>query len=235
MVIAGAEPVIVDTGTKLNEQRWLDAVGSIVDFDDVRWIFVSHDDHDHTGNLERVLELAPKATLVSTWFRLERLAGDIRPDLNRVRWVRDGETFDAGDRVLVAQRPPIFDSPTTRGLFDPTTGVYWGSDSFASMVPSHVVDVHDVPEPMWEETFLQLNRLISPWHTMLDPAKYGALIDRFTALGAKVVAAAHTSPTYGERLGAAVELLRSLPAMDEAVEFGQDDLDLIVAGLQPAA
>ena len=76
MVIAGAEPVIVDTGTKLNEQRWLDAVGSIVDFDDVRWIFVSHDDHDHTGNLERVLELAPEATLVSTWFQLERLAGD---------------------------------------------------------------------------------------------------------------------------------------------------------------
>jgi hypothetical protein len=137
--------------------------------------------------------------------------------------------------VLVAQRPPIFDSPTTRGLFDPSTGVYWGSDSFASMVPSHVVDVYDVPEPMWEETFLQLNRLISPWHTMLDPAKYGALIDRFTSLDAKVVAAAHTSPTYGDRLDAAVELLRALPTMDEAVEFGQDDLDQIVAGLQAAA
>jgi flavorubredoxin len=234
MVIAGAEPVIVDTGTKLNEQRWLEAVGSIVDFADVRWIFISHDDHDHTGNLERVLELAPKATLVSTWFQLERLAGDIRPDLSRVRWIRDGESFDAGDRVLHAVRPPIFDSPTTRGLFDPTTGVYWASDAFANLVPGHIVDNDDVPEPMWEETFLHINRLVSPWHTMLDPQKYNALIDRFTALGATVVAAAHTTANRGERLARGVELLRTLPSMDEAVEPGQLDLEAMLTELQAA-
>ena len=105
-VIAGAEPVIVDTGTALNRDRWLDAVGSIVDFADVRWVFLSHDDHDHTGNLAEVMELAPQATLVTTWFSLERLAGDMRFPLDRVRWVKDGETFDAGDRTFVAARPP---------------------------------------------------------------------------------------------------------------------------------
>ena len=50
----------------------------------------------------------------------------------RQRWVDDGESFDVGDRMLQAVRPPVFDSPTTRGLFDPTTGVYWASDGFAT-------------------------------------------------------------------------------------------------------
>jgi flavorubredoxin len=235
MVITGAEPVIVDTGTALNRRRWLDAVGSVVDFADVRWIFLSHDDHDHTGNLEQVLELCPDATFVSTWFQMERLAGDLRVPLDRVRWIRDGESFDAGDRELLAVRPPVYDSPTTRGLFDPTTGVYWASDAFAALVPEHLVDAADVPEPMWQETFLQLNRLISPWHTMVDPQKYGALVDRFTALGANVVAAAHTAAVRSERLVAGVELLRSLPDLDEAVEFGQADLEAMLSAMQAAA
>jgi hypothetical protein len=45
--------------------------------------------------------------------------------VDRVRWVRDGESFQAGDRTLVAVCPPFFDNPTTRGLLDTTTRVYW--------------------------------------------------------------------------------------------------------------
>ena len=59
MVILGAEPVIVDTGTPANRKQWLDDVFSIVDPDDVRWVFLSHDDVDHTGNLDQVMTRAP--------------------------------------------------------------------------------------------------------------------------------------------------------------------------------
>ena len=56
LVITGREPIIVDTGTSLNRDRWLEQVWSVVDPKDVRWIFLSHDDSDHTGNLLQVLE-----------------------------------------------------------------------------------------------------------------------------------------------------------------------------------
>lgn len=85
MLIAGAEPVIVDTGTALNRQRWLDQVFSIVDPVDIRWVFLSHDDHDHVGNLLTVLDLCPHATLVTSWFSLERLRGDFELPLSRCR------------------------------------------------------------------------------------------------------------------------------------------------------
>ena len=65
--------------------------------------------------------------------------------LTRQRWVGDGEGLDVGDRILRAIRPPVFDSPTTRGLYDPTTGVYWASDSFATpmLAPVRTVDEID--------------------------------------------------------------------------------------------
>ena len=52
--------------------------------------------------------------------------------LDRCRFLRDRESIDAGDRTLLAVRPPLFDNPTTRGLFDSTTGVYWSVDTFAT-------------------------------------------------------------------------------------------------------
>ena len=56
----------------------------------------------------------------------------------------DGESFNVGDRRLHAIRPPIYDSPTTRGLYDPNTGVYWSSDAFATPMPSPVRDADEL-------------------------------------------------------------------------------------------
>ena len=135
MVILGAEPVIVDTGTPANRKQWLEDVFSLVEPEDVRWIFLSHDDVDHTGNLDEALTACPNATLVCNWAMVERHTNCFEFPLHRCRWVMDGESFDVGDRTLHAIRPPVFDSPTTRGLYDPTTQVYWAVDTFATPLP----------------------------------------------------------------------------------------------------
>ena len=49
--------------------------------------------------------------------------------LERMRWIEPGGSFDAGDRVLHLFKPPIFDGPTTRGLYDPKTAAMWIVDS----------------------------------------------------------------------------------------------------------
>jgi flavorubredoxin len=130
MVIRGAEPVIVDTGAPVHRELWLDKVFSLVEPEDVRWIFLSHDDGDHTGGLLDALELCPHATLVTNFFSVERL-GLEKPalPLERMRWIEPGESFDAGDRTLHLFRPPIFDGPTTRGLYDSATAAMWIVDT----------------------------------------------------------------------------------------------------------
>jgi len=68
---------------------------------------------------------------------------------HRCRWVMDGESFDAGDRTLHALRPPAFDSPTTRGLFDPTTRVFWAVDTFATPLPDPHAAIADLDPEFW--------------------------------------------------------------------------------------
>src|SRR5215217_4584579 len=105
MVIGAAEPVVVDTGMAEHREHFLSDVSSLVEPDDVRWVFISHDDIDHTGNLNVLMELWPNATLIINWFMTERMGGSLEVPPTRWRWIGDGETFSVGDRVLAAVRP----------------------------------------------------------------------------------------------------------------------------------
>ena len=98
MVILGKEPVIVDTGTPANRKQWLDDVFSLVEPEDVRWIFLSHDDVDHTGNLDEALTACPNARLVCNWAMVERHTNCFDFPLERCQWVVHGETFDVGSK-----------------------------------------------------------------------------------------------------------------------------------------
>jgi flavorubredoxin len=151
MVILGAEPMIVDTGTPANREQWLKDAFSLVEPTDVRWVFLSHDDVDHTGNLDQVMSACPNAQLVCSWAMVERHTNCFEFPLDRCRWITDGETLDIGDRQLRALRPPVYDSPTTRGLFDPTTGVYWAVDTFATPLPDPQMGVGDLDPDFWQE------------------------------------------------------------------------------------
>ena len=39
LVIRGEQPTVVDTGSPANRDEWLQNLGSVVDPNDVRWIF----------------------------------------------------------------------------------------------------------------------------------------------------------------------------------------------------
>ncbi len=147
MVIRGAEPVIVDTGCTFARDAWLASVFSVVEPEDVRWVFISHDDHDHIGNLEAVLDLCPQATLVGNWSMTMRLACDVALPLERMRWVDAGGSFNVGDRTLQVVRPPLFDSPATRALYDPSTQVLWAVDTFGALVQGAILEADVTPTP----------------------------------------------------------------------------------------
>jgi flavorubredoxin len=171
MVIRGREPVVVDTGAREHEATFLADVFGLVEPDDVRWIVISHDDVDHTGNLNALAAAAPNATIVIDWFMAERMGASLEVSPLRWRWMVDGERLDVGDRELVLVRPPIFDSPTSRGVFDPTTGVYWAADAFATPMPTPVSDVAEIDRTVWTEGMATFNQYISPWLMLAAEAR----------------------------------------------------------------
>lgn len=235
MVIRGEEPVIVDTGAPIHRERWLEQVFSLVDPQDVRWIFLSHDDGDHTGALHDVLELCPQATLVTSMFAMERLALERPIPLNRMIWREPTETFDAGDRRLRLIIPPIFDGPTTRALYDEKTGVLWSVDSFAALSTGTVHDVGEVPRDLYQETFQMFNSWISPWHQWLDPVAYNRHVDTVEALRPRTVASAHGHVLRGDDIHDAFDRVRSLAGRPRIVPPGQSLLDELLATVVAAA
>ena len=183
---------------------------SLVEPTDIRWVFLSHEDGDHTGGLEDVLSAAPNATLVMNFFSTERLALERPVDMGRLMWRDPGETFEIGDRTLRLFKPPIFDGPATRGLIDERTGVMWAVDSFAAFTPGAVHHVADIPPDLYEETFGLLNSMVSPWHAWLDPAVYGRHVDSVERLAPSVVTTAHGPVLTGTAISDAFNRVRSL-------------------------
>ncbi len=232
LVIRGAEPVIVDTGPASNRERWLADLASLVDPADVRWIFLSHDDVDHTGNLHEALAMCPSATLVTNWASTERMGCEIAVPPHRLRWIDDGGSLDVGDRVLRAVRPPVYDSPTTRALFDPSTGVLWASDAFATPMPAEPVEtVADLPPGMWPEGLAMFHHhALAPWLSMVDRTAFAGAVDRFRSLEPSVVAAAHTPIIDSGSVAAAMDHLASLPDVVPPPHPDQAALDAALAG-----
>lgn len=231
MVIRGAEPVVVDTGFADNQEQFLSDVFGLVEPEDIRWLFISHDDVDHTGNVNALMEAAPNATLVINWFMVERMGASLEVAPHRTRWVGDGESFPAGDRELVAVRPPVFDSPTTRGLFDPTTGVYWASDSFASPMVELVTAADQLDLDAWRDGMAMFHQYVSPWFAMLDDAKYQRSVDRVEALGARTLAGCHAPTVHGGLVPAAFEGIRTFARAVVPEMPGQDVLEQIIASM----
>lgn len=228
LVIRGREPMIVDTGASLVREAWLEQVFSVVDPADVRWVFLSHDDHDHIGNLDAVLEQCPNATLIASFSIVGRLAGDVEFPFNRMRWLDVGESLDLGDRVVTAVRPPMFDSPATRGLFDPSTGVLWAADSFGSLFPGAVFEAADVPPELYEPSFDALNSWNTPWLEWVDPNAYGAHVEATVALPLEVVASAHGPVHRGEQIDAALARTLALAGRPPLPMPGSELLDLLL-------
>ena len=230
MVIRGAEPVIVDTGAPVHREQWLEKVFSVVEPEDVRWIFLSHDDGDHTGGLLDVLERCPQATLVTNFFSVERLALE-KPalPLERMRWVEAGESFDVGDRTLHLFKPPIFDGPTTRGLYDDKTAAMWIVDTFACFTTGAVHHIGDLPRDLVDENMPAMNSLVSPWHQWLDPVAYRRHVDEVEALGILAIASAHGPIITGDAIHRSFDVVRDLAGKPIIPAPGQALLDELVA------
>jgi hypothetical protein len=209
--------------------EWLEDAFSIVDPTDVRWVFLSHDDADHTGNLAEVMTRCRNAILVCNWALVERFSNAFDFPLERCRWVDHGERFDVGDRALRAFRPPLYDSPATRGLLDERTGVYWAVDAFATPMPETVATIGDLDPEFWAQSnAMFVHHGLSPWVTLVDPDRYRKSVDQLQALSAKIITGAHNPVITAADIPVALGIMRGLPTADVPPPPDQAVLDVIV-------
>lgn len=127
-------------------------------------------------------------------------------------------------------RPPVYDSPTTRGLYDPKTRLYWSVDTFATPLPAVDAGVADLDPEFWQFglTLFALGA-VSPWLSMVDPVKYGAYVDGVQNLDIGTIAGCHTPVLEGEFIDMAFARIRQLPEVEPPPMPDHSVLEQIVA------
>ena len=162
-VIKSSEPVLVDTGMGIESDAFMKALSTVIDPADLKWVWVTHDDADHTGNLQKVLEAAPGARLVANALAVLRMSTGWNVPMDRVYWLNPGESLSVGDHKLTAVRPPLFDNPTTIGIYDDKTKVYFSADCFGAIIPSPAQSVDEVSENDLAQGLISWASGDNPW------------------------------------------------------------------------
>jgi hypothetical protein len=235
-VIHAEQPVVVDSGLGTPDKDFVSWLGDVIDPADVRWIWLTHPDRDHTGGLYSLLEAAPQAKVVTTFVGVGILSCERPLPLDRVYLLNPGQQLDVGDRCLTGMRPPLFDNPATVGIVDESTGRYFSSDCFGAPVPSAeaatCADVREVPPDELRQAQLLWAAVDSPWVQTVDAAKYRATINPLRNLEPSMLLSTHLPPAHGVN-AALFDMLHEAPAAPAFVGPDQKALEIMLASFEP--
>lgn len=214
-LLRGREPMLVDTGAPMLRDDFVAALEREIDPADLRWIWLSHTDADHTGALRAVLDRAPKAEVVTTFVGYAKMQLLGLPT-ERARILQPGERLDIGDRALTPVRPPWFDAPETLGFFDTRDRVLFLADCFGALLEEPAERAADVKRAALMEGITNWAAIDAPWLRGVDRNRFARTIASVAAIAPAALMSAHL-PAAADRVEtllreAGQAVLRSLDA-----------------------
>jgi flavorubredoxin len=227
-VIKAKESVLVDTGMGIDSEEFIKALKSVIDPQDLKWVWLTHDDADHTGNLQKILEAAPNARLAAFSLAVLRMSTAWPVPMDRVYWLNPGDSLSVGDRKLTAVRPPLFDNPTTIAVFDDKSEAFFSADCFGAIIPSPAQDADDVSEKDLTQGMAEWASLDNPWVHMVKPGDFSQALDRIRKITPKIILSAHLPPATG-KTQQFLELFATIPHSTPAIAPNQAALEQILA------
>jgi flavorubredoxin len=211
-LIKASEPILVDTGIMTQAGPFIETLRGELDLRELRWIFLTHEDLDHSGAIVPLLEAAPNARLVLSFTAmLKGGAGDAAANMGRLVIATPGKTVTAGGRRFAVIRPPVFDSSATVAYFDEKTRTLFSADAFGGLVPQPATTIEEVGDAYipGSATFTLAN---SVWLHDVDPARLKRNIDVVRTAAPELVLSSHAVPLQG-RSEEVCDALAAMPTM----------------------
>ncbi|HKT12566.1 MAG TPA: MBL fold metallo-hydrolase [Terriglobia bacterium] len=215
-VIKGSEPILVDTGSAVENAEFMPALRSVIDPADLRWIWLTHTDFDHMGSLQQLLSENPKIRLITSFLGVGIMSLIAPLPLTRVYLLNSGEKIKIGNRTLTAFRPPAFDNPSTTGFYDDKSSILFSSDCFGALlaeVPENAADLSDEALSKGQVFWATVD---SPWLHKADESILGKELDVIRRMEPKMVLSSHLPPAPGSMTN---KLLASLASVPKAPSF----------------
>ncbi len=215
-VFHGEEPLLVDTGSVVESDEFMDALRSVVDPAELRWIWLTHTDYDHIGSLHRLLDENKRLRVVTTFLGVGIMTLSSGLPLDRVLLANSGERVTIGDRTLTAVRPPTFDNPVTTGFYDDVSGVFVSADSFGALLQAVPENAADLSDDDLREGQIFWATADSPWLHEVDRSLFARELDAVRAMEPTMVLSSHLPAAPGTMTE---RLLASLEAVPESPPF----------------
>lgn len=128
--VRGAEGVaLFETVKEKFFDEYLANLKEVCSLDEVKYIVVGHTEPDHSGSLEKLLELTPNATMVGSATAITFLKEIVnKPFASRA--VKEGDTIDLGGRTLTFLSVPFLHWPDSMYTYIPEMKALFTVDSF---------------------------------------------------------------------------------------------------------
>jgi hypothetical protein len=198
-VIHAKEPVLVDTGVAVLRADYMKELASVINPQDLRWIWMTHIDADHVGNLQTVLSVAPEARIVTTYLGMGKL-GLLQMPLDRVYLLNPGQRLSVGDRELIAVHPPVFDAPETQGFMDTKSRIFFSSDCFGALLSEPAETAANVSQEALLQGMTTWATIDAPWLSSLDAGLFDHQLNDILAMKPSSVLSSHLPPATDSEL-----------------------------------
>lgn len=233
-LIRAREPVLVDTGMTALRDGFMRALRTLIDPAELRWIWITHADADHIGNLRSVLDEAPHARIVTNYLGVGKLGLQMLP-VERTYMLNPGQALDVGDRRLLAHRPPVYDAPETMAAFDTRTAHLFSADCFGAVMQQPAEAAAAIAKTALRDGLTLWATVDAPWVAQIGPDQLAAACRPLRDLRPRLILGSHLPPAAGldERLYAGLEAaLETSPFVgpdQAALEQGAQALEATVA------
>lgn len=223
-VLKGSEPVLVDTGTVVEADDFHATLQSVIDPADLRWIWLTHTDSDHIGNLHRLLADNPDLRVITTFLGVGIMGLSAPLPMDRVHLLNPGQTITVGDRTLTAFKPPAFDNPCTTGFHDDRSGILFSSDCFGALLQDVPDSAADLSADDLRDGQIFWATVDSPWLHKVDRSGFAKELAAIRAMEPAMILSSHLPPAPGDMTDRVLDSLASAP--DAAPFVGPDQAAL---------
>jgi flavorubredoxin len=232
-LLHGTAPLLVETGAVVDREEFMSTLRSLIDPADLRWIWLTHTDPDHTGALQQLLAENPDITVITTFLGVGAMSLSDPLPMDRVHLVNPGQTIAVGERTLRALKPPTYDNPCTTGFFDEASGALFSSDCFGALLPDLPEDAADLSEQALREGQVLWATIDTPWLHSVDANVLARQLDAIRALDPKLILSDHLPAAGRELTGRMLESIANVASAEPFV--GPDQPALVQMKEQMAA
>jgi flavorubredoxin len=222
-VLKAKEPVLVDCSLTSEQDEFMTALSSIIDPQELKWLWITHTDRDHIGNFQKLLEEVPYLRVITTYLGAGKMSLSSPLPMDRVYFLNPGQSPHVGDRKLTAVQPPIFDAPETAGFIDSKSGALFTSDCFGAIMSSPAEDARDIPQQELAEMGTIWATIDAPWIHDINRPLFGKTLNRVRELSPSMILSSHLPAAPGMTR----QLLNALASVPEAKPFVGPDQEAL--------